>query len=213
MDIFWLGHSCFRLRGREATIVTDPYDRSLGYPPLRLSADIVTVSQAHPHHDHVAAVGGNPKVVAGPGEYEIAGVMITGVDTRREKRKPGPARNTAYVIEVDDVTICHLGDLAHLLATEQIEALKDADVLLIPVGGQDTIGASEAVEVVAQLEPRLVVPMHYQTEAVKGLGLDPVDRFCREMGATNVAPQPKLSVARTTLPEETQVVLLDYRRA
>lgn len=213
MEITWLGHSCLRLRGRDATVVTDPFDRTLGYPPIRTSADVVTISHHEPHHDYVQAVGGNPTVVDGPGEYEIAGVLIHGVATRRDRGRETPKpRNTAYVIRIDDLVVCHLGDLDQPLNADQIAAMKEADVLLIPVGGNCTISAAEASEVVAQLEPRLVIPMHYRTEATRGLNLDPVDRFCREMGVTPEAPQARLSVTKSTLPESATVVLLDYRR-
>ena len=206
MEITWLGHSCFRLRGREGAVLTDPFGPDLGYTPLKVSADIVTVSHAEPNHDAVSAVGGSPKVVSGPGEYEIGGVMIQGVATRRDGGK-----NTAYAIRLDELVICHLGDLGHALSAEQIEVLKDPDVLLIPVGGHCTLNATAAAEVVAQLEPKLVVPMHYRTDAIS-LDLDPLDRFCKELAVTEAVPQQKLSASPSTLPEETTVVVLDYRR-
>jgi L-ascorbate metabolism protein UlaG (beta-lactamase superfamily) len=209
MDIAWHGHSCFRLRGREATIVTDPYDRTAGFPPLRLTADVVTVSHDHPHHNFADAVHGSSRPlrrVEGPGEYEIAGVMIWGVATYRDKQRGTVhGKNTAYLFSFDDLSIAHLGDLGHTLSAEQIEALKDADVLLVPVGGNCTIDAAEAAEVVSQLEPKVVIPMHYGTPNVP---LDTAERFCRELAASEVAPAPKLSVTRSSLPDETQVVLL-----
>ena len=209
MDITWLGHSCFRLRGREVSIVTDPFGRGLGYPPPRLTADIVTVSHDHPNHNFVDAVQLTDKRLRrldGPGEYEISGAMITGVATYRDKQKGKlHGKNTAYLVGVDDLSICHLGDLGHPLSPEQIEALKDADVLLVPVGGVCTIDAVEAVEVVSQLEPKLVIPMHYGTPGVQ---LDSADRFCRELGVADLAVQPRLSITPGSLPDETQVVLL-----
>ena len=209
MDITWHGHSCFRLRGREATVVTDPYDRSIGYPNLRLTADIVSVSHSHPHHSYVAAVQGQhgaPRLVDGPGEYEIAGAMITGVSTYRDKQKGAlHGKNTAFLFALDDLSVCHLGDLGHTLTAEQIEALEDVDVLLVPVGGQCTIDAVEAAEVISQLEPKLVIPMHYATPKIS---LDPVDRFCRELAVADPTVAPKLTVTRSSLPDETQVTLL-----
>ncbi|MBI4494418.1 MAG: MBL fold metallo-hydrolase [Chloroflexi bacterium] len=208
MDIVWHGHSCFRLRGKDAAIATDPYDQSLGYPPLRLSAEVVTVSHQDPHHSYLAAVAGQPTLIDGPGEYEVASTFITGVATYRDKEKGRQSgRNTAYLIELDELVICHLGDLGHLLSADQIEALKDPDVLLIPVGGHCTISGAEAAEIVSQLEPKIVVPMHYQTGKVQ-VPLDPVDKFCKEMGVDSLAPQSKLAVTRSSLPEETTIVLL-----
>jgi L-ascorbate metabolism protein UlaG (beta-lactamase superfamily) len=212
MELVWLGHSCFRLRGRDRTVIMDPFSPDLGYTPGRLQADVVTVSHAEPHHNAVETVAGAPRVVAGPGEYEFAGVTVTGVATPRPPGQGRDApRNTAYLVELDDVTVCHLGDLATTLGVDQIAVVKDADVLLIPVGGHCTIDATQAVEVVAQVEPRLVVPMHYRTPAIT-LPLDPVDRFCREMGVTDLTPQPRLNITRNNLPDQLTVVLLEYRK-
>jgi L-ascorbate metabolism protein UlaG (beta-lactamase superfamily) len=211
MEITWLGHSCFRLRGKDTTIVTDPHDRSSGYTLGRISADVVTVSHEAPDHSNVAVVEGNPRVIDGPGEYEVAGVLITGIATQRGADSKAGARNTAYLIEIDDLTVCHLGDLGSILSSEQVEFMNMASILLIPVGGNNTIAAAQAAEVVSQIEPRIVVPMHFKTEASTA-ELDPCDKFLREMGVTDPSPQPKLTVGKGSLPEETTVVLLDYKR-
>jgi L-ascorbate metabolism protein UlaG (beta-lactamase superfamily) len=209
LDIVWHGHACFRLRGRDATIVTDPYDRSTGYPPLKLAADVVTISHRHPHHGHVEAVnaaGQRLRYVDGPGEYEMAGSLIEGVATYRDKQRGQLlGKNTAFMIHLDDVSICHLGALAHTLNSSQIEALKDAAVLLIPVGGGTTLDGAAAAEVVSQLEPRIVIPMCYGTP---GEPPDSFEHFCKELAVTETAVQPRLQVTRTSLPEETRVVLL-----
>jgi L-ascorbate metabolism protein UlaG (beta-lactamase superfamily) len=212
MELTWLGHSCFRLRGRELTIVTDPYGGKLGLPLAKVSADVITVSHDEPNHNAVGAVEGGPRVVAGPGEYELAGVMITGVATPRPAGQSRDVpRNTAYLLELDDVTICHLGDLAAPLASEQVSVLKDADVLLVPVGGHCTIDGAQAAEIVAQAEPKLVVPMHYSLPGIR-LELDPVERFCREMGAAELTPQARVNVTRSSLPDQLTVVLLEPRK-
>lgn len=208
MELSWIGHSCFRLRGREATVITDPCSRSAGYSLGRLSAELVTVSNGHPHHSAVEEVVGEPTVLDGPGEYEVHGVLVTGVRTTAARAVP---RNTAYIITIDDVTVCHLGDLVSLPTIEQIELMKDVNVLLVPVGGHCTIGPAEAVEVVSQVEPKLVVPMHYATD-VSTVELQGVDRFLREMGITQTDPQLRLNVTHSSLPDEPTVVLLQYRR-
>ncbi len=213
MEITWLGHSCFRLRGREAAIVTDPCAKSTGYSVGRLAADIVTVSHDHPGHNNVAAVTGSPRVVQGPGEFEIAGVLIMGIRTYHDDEKGDRlGKNIAYVLELDDLRVCHLGDLGHVPTPEQVEALSGVDILLAPVGGNNTIDAAAAVETVSLLEPKLVLPMHYQTPAAKAQ-LDPLDRFLKEMGAASALEerQAKLSVTKSTLPHETKVLVLDYR--
>ncbi len=213
MEITWLGHSCFRLRGREAAVVTDPCAKSTGYSIGRPTADIVTVSHDHPGHNNVAAVAGSPRVVQGPGEFEIAGVLIMGIRTYHDHQGGSHlGKNTAYVLELDDVRVCHLGDLGHVPTPEQVEELSGVDILLAPVGGGNTIGAAAAAETVSLLEPKLIVPMHYQTPAAKA-ELEPLDRFLKEMGAPSALEerQPKLSVTKSTLPQETKVLVLDYR--
>src|SRR5947208_12616689 len=130
MELVWIGHSCFRLRGRDATVITDPCTKSSGYALARASADLVTVSNDHPHHNAADEVTGDPTVLDGPGEYEVKGIIVTGVRTDPQKSDGSRIRNTAYIIDVDDVRVCHLGDLANLPSTEQIEIMKEAHVLL-----------------------------------------------------------------------------------
>ena len=209
MEITWLGHSCFKIKGKEVVLVADPYHESLGYPPSKLQANIATVSHQHPGHNHVASVEGNPKVLKGPGEYEIVEVFIRGIKTFHDSiqgEKQG--KNTIYIMEMDGINLCHLGDLGHLLSPQQIEEIGSIDVLLVPVGGVSTIDARIAVEIVRLLNPRIVIPMHFQTEVTTWL--EPVDRFLKEFGLKEIPPQPKFSVTQLNLPSQTQVVLLDY---
>ncbi len=213
MEISWLGHSCFRLRGREAAIVVDPCSKSTGYSIGKPTANIVTVSHDHPGHNNVAAVAGSPRVVEGPGEFEIAGVLITGIRTYHDQDNGAKlGKNVAYVLELEGLRVCHLGDLGHVPSPEQVEAMSGVDILLAPVGGGSTIGATAAAETVSLLEPKLVIPMHYQTAASKA-ELDPLDRFLKEIGAPSALEdrQPKLSVTQSTLPQETKVQVLDYK--
>jgi L-ascorbate metabolism protein UlaG (beta-lactamase superfamily) len=210
MEISWLGHSCFQLRGKNVTLITDPFSPQLGYSLGKISAPIVTISHDHAGHNYAAGVGGNPRIVRGPGEYEISDVLITGVASYHDnKRGQERGRNTIYVIHMDDLVICHLGDLGHILQEEQLEEVADADVLLIPIGGQNTINAAQAAEVISQVEPRIIIPMHYPPST--GDGPDPLDKFCREMGIEAINTQPKLLITRSTLPAETQVVILSSR--
>ena len=210
MEISWLGHSCFRIRGRQATVMTDPYPPDLGYSLGKPTAHIVTVSHQHPGHSYVQGISGEPRLVTGPGEYEISGVLITGIATFHDlERGQKRGKNTVYLIEVDEVSVCHLGDLGHVLTAEQVEEIGTVDVLLLPVGGVSTINAPVAAEVVRQLEPKAVVPMHYKTEALSW-ELEPVGRFLKEMGVKEVNSQPKLSFTKANLSISTQVFLLDY---
>ena len=214
VEITWLGHSCFRLRDRAATVVTDPYGKDLGLNLVRVRADIVTVSHDADDHNYVKGVKGDFQVLTGPGEYEVSSVFVTGLELRGDRKKKeavsGP-RNTVFLVEFDDLTVCHLGDLSIVPTQAQVEeALGEVDVLLIPVGGGESLSASQASEVVSLLEPHIVIPMHYQVPEMS-LELDPVGKFLKEMGLDKVTPQEVLKVSRSGLPDETQIVLLELR--
>ena len=211
MEIVWYGHSCFRLKTRGAIVVTDPCGRDVGYSIPRLRADIVTISHNHPDYNNCGLVQGDPKVIDGPGEYEVKGVFITGIATPLKKIKgPERARNILYLFDFDGLKICHLGSLDHVPAHAQIEPFSDIDVLLVPVGAFATIGAGQAAEIISLLEPRIVVPMHYKTRATK-LKLEPVTRFVREMGLPETTPRDSLELDKNSLPPETQIVVLNYK--
>lgn len=219
MEITWFGHSCFRLMERGlASVVTDPYDDSLGYPPLKLKADIVTVSHPAPGHAHVEAVKGEKRALTGPGEYEIGGVFITGIPSSRgegdkKRNKVAEANtNTIFVFDYDGLSVCHLGDLDHVPTQSQIEALGAVNVALVPVGGGGGLNAAQAAEVISLIEPSLVVPMHYRTEAGSS-SLDPVSKFLKEMGLGSVKTEPLLKLSKSSLPDETHVVLLEVKAA
>jgi L-ascorbate metabolism protein UlaG (beta-lactamase superfamily) len=211
VDIDWLGHSCFRVREGGVTIVTDPYDKSIGYVMPRVRADIITISHDAP--GHAAAIKSDARVLTKPGEYEVKGVFITGIQTWRAAGAHGAAKeeNTVFVFEFGDLTVCHLGDLARVLTQAQVEAMPDVDVLLAPVGGGSALDADKAAEVISLVEPRIVIPMHYKTPYVN-LPLDPLSKFLKEMGATEHAPQESLKITRSDLPEETQVVILECKQ-
>lgn len=210
MEITWLGHSCFKIRANQSTLITDPFPPGPGYSLNEPTANIVTVSHQHPGHSHTQIVGGTPRLISGPGEYEIRDFFILGVATfHDEERGRLRGKNTAYVIEVEDVFICHLGALGHILTPEQVEELDNVDILLLPVGGITTINAPQAAQIVRQLEPKIVVPMHFRTPAYLDSQFEPVDRFLKEIGIKE-NPQPHLSVSRANLPASLQVILLDY---
>ena len=210
MEITWLGHSCFKLKGKQATLITDPCSPELGYSLGKQTADVITVSHQHPGHSFIDVIGGNPRAVTGPGEYEIKNILIIGVATFHDNNRGSTrGKNTIYLIEMDEVAICHLGDLGHVLTDEHVEELGNVDVLLLPVGGVSTVNAPVASEIVRQLEPKIVIPMHYKTAAIKR-ELEPVDGFLKEIGAHDINPQAKLSIPKSSLPLSTQVVLLEY---
>ncbi len=211
MEITWYGHSCFRLveRGR-ATVVTDPFGDNLGYEVPKLKADVVTISHDAPGHNNIDMVRGCEHIVSGPGEYEIGGVFIIGVPSYNRESE-NPRLNVIYVLDFEGLSVAHLGDLDHVPNQSMVESLGPVDVALVPVGDGSALSSSQAAEVINLLEPSIVVPMHFQTEALRGMTLDPVDRFLKEMGISSVQAEPLLKISAGTLPEQTQVVLLDYR--
>lgn len=212
MDITWLGHSCFRIKGKEAVLITDPYNPDLGYSLGKLQADIVTVSHSHSGHSYFESVSNDCKVINGPGEYELKGNFITGIATFHDSDKGNKlGKNTVYLIEADGLILCHLGDIGHIPDSDLTEALGDIDILFLPVGGVTTIAASTAAEIVRSLSPKIVIPMHYRID-ILNTELESAERFLKELGIKEVATQPKLTISRANVPPTTQVIVLDYPR-
>lgn len=212
MEIIWYGHSCFRLTEKKmATVVADPFDdKVVGYEPLKLKADIVTVSHDASGHNHLNAVKGYAHAITGPGEFEIGGVFITGVQTDGHGKKASEQpRNTLYVFDYDGLTVAHMGDLRQVPTQAEVEALGTVNIVLIPVGGGGGLNAAKAAEVISLLEPNIVIPMHYHTPQVK-VPLDQLDKFMKEMGLHEVESMPNLKVSKSGLPAETKVIVLEY---
>jgi L-ascorbate metabolism protein UlaG (beta-lactamase superfamily) len=209
VDVSWLGHSCFRLKGRAVTVVTDPYPPSVG-PRLRLEADVVTVSHGHECHSWTEAAK-DAFVIDTPGEYEVSGCVVRGLPSFHDDQRGAlRGRNTVFVIELDEVRVCHLGDLGHRLDDDVVDRLGKVDVLLVPAGGTSALDGAGAAEVARAIEPRFVVPMHYATPSIRK-ALAPVERFLKEMSVTEVASQPRLSVQASAGEVEPKVVLLEPR--
>jgi len=206
MEITWYGMSCFRITERKhATIVTDPYSADLGLGELKLKADVVTTSHDAPGHNHLVAVSGMEHVLDGPGEYEIGSVFITGIPT---PSKNGKFNNVIFVFDYNGLTVAHLGDIGEVPSQKQIEDLELVNVLLVPVGGGSSLNAARAAELVSMIEPNIVIPMHYQIPGLK-TKLDPLDKFLKEMGATDAKEEASFKVASADgLPEETTVIIL-----
>lgn len=213
MDVTWLGHACIRLRGKDGVVLMDPCARSTGYSIGKQTADIITASRADPEHAYTETIAQPFRLLDAPGEYEIGGVLLNGVQTAppgKARQDPATTRNVAFVVEMDDLRVCHLGDLDHTPTQDLIEELSDIDVLFTPVGGHGALDAAGAAEVISLLQPRLVVPIRFQTDAA-AIALDPLEPFVRQLGLTASEPQAKLAVTRSNLPEDTQVAVLDYR--
>lgn len=208
-----MGHGCFRLRGKNATALTDPFPPALGARLPKQDADLVTISHGHPNHSHLDVVGKDAYVIDGPGEYEVRGITVIGLPSFHDTLSGAErGRNTIYLIDVDEVRVCHLGDLGHRLEDSTMESIGTVDVLLVPVGGGNSLGAGMAAEVVRAIEPRWVVPMHYQMGLMSS-NLDGVDTFLKEMGVTEAVPQNKLSVQYSASGSdgETKVFLMEPR--
>lgn len=213
MEITWYGHSCFRLTEKKmATVVTDPFDaESVGYEPLKLKADIVTVSHDAAGHNYLQAVKGYSRAITGPGEFEIGGVFITGVQTDGHGKKASEQpRNTLYVFDYDGLTVAHMGNLRQVPTQAEVEALGTVNIVLVPVGGSSGLNAAKAAEVISLLEPNIIIPMHYHTPQVK-VPLDQLDKFMKEMGLHEAETMPNLKVSKSNLPDETKVVVLEYQ--
>ena len=205
VDISWLGRTCFRLRGREGAVLTDPVADSTGYGLGRTSAEIVTLSRnGDPEISNHEGVGGDPRVFEAPGEYEVRGILVTGIPIPRED-----GRTMAFACEIDGVNIVHLGLPDAPPGAAVLERFENVDVLLMPVGGGGSLSASVAVDLMQRIDPNIVIPMNYRTD-LDSAHLDPIDRFLSEAGATP-EPRPRLSVTRASIPSELTVEVLKPR--
>lgn len=220
MTINYYGHSCFKIISNSLVIITDPFDKSIGLTPPRVAADIVTVSHDHYDHNNIQTISGSPFIINGPGEYEIKGISIKGILSFHDKQQ-GQERgiNTIYLIETEGVKICHLGDFGQTKLTDiQFEAINNPDILFIPVGNKYTIDGVVASSIISQIEPKIVIPMHYKISGSKIdlsqkssallRDLAPIDKFLKEMGITKKEPIDKLIIKKKGLPQETEVMVM-----
>jgi len=214
MKIIWKGQSCFEImtkkRGKNPIrIVIDPFSEDIGLKLGKLSADILLVTHDHYDHNNIKAISGNPFLITGPGEYEIKGVFIQGIPAFHDKDK-GKERGkiTIYTIESAGLSLCHLGDLGQIeLTSEQIEKIGEIDVLMIPVGGNYTISAKEALKIMSQIEPKIIIPMHYALPQLK-VKLDGLDKFLKTLGVNSIKPETKLSIIKKDLSEEEAKIIV-----
>lgn len=206
MEIKWLGHACFLLTGDHSRVITDPFNADVGYPVPAVTADVVTISHEHYDHNYVQAVSGHPQVVRGAGEHVIGSVRITGFNAFHDNvRGTQRGANTIFVIQMDGLRLCHLGDLGHPLTAAQVAKLGRVDVLLVPVGGKFTVDAQTAAQVVRNIKPAIVVPMHYGLPFVR-LPLAPVEDFTHLFD--QVEHRDVLTITAANLPTTTSVVVL-----
>lgn len=207
MEITWLGHACFRLRSDETVVVTDPFPSTLGLRLGNQTATIVTISNSHPNHSNWQEITGEPKVFKAPGEYEFNSVSVRGVMTPISEGAPREQRNVAYSIEMENIRICHLGDIVEPLSPSQIDELSPVDMLLIPTGGGCTLDLERAAQMLQDLDPKIVIPMHYSIPGI-AVQLAQVDTFLQLLGGSEVQSQPRLSVTASNLPPNMRVTML-----
>ena len=216
MKITWAGQSCFQIsisnsKEHFADVVIDPFDEKIGLKVPNFNADILLISHSHHDHSNKKGVKGTPFTIDNPGEYEIGGIFIYGIDSFHDDvlgRERG--KNIIYVVEAEDMRLCHLGDFGQKqLTDEQLEKIGHIDILMVPVGGTYTIDSKEAQKVIGQIEPRIVIPMHYNLPKLT-VTLDGVDKFLKEMGNKSIDPQDKLTIKPSLLPKdgETQIIIL-----
>lgn len=192
------------------TVITDPFDKETGLKLPNYEADIVTVSHDHHDHNNVSALRGNPFVINCAGEYDVKNILIEGIDSYHDSNNGSDrGSNLIFRFEIDDISVVHLGDLGQVLDSTQLEKLAGTDILLIPVGGKYTLDAQKAVEVIAQVEPRIVIPMHYKTPDLK-IDIEGVDKFIKEIGLTP-SYEEKLKISKKDLPQEDmELVILQF---
>lgn len=216
MNINWYGQSCFQIssnqgKNNHVSTLIDPFEESIGLRlPRKLEADVVLITHNHFDHNNVKAVSGQPFIASCPGEYDIKGIFIQGIpafhDNVQGKER---GRTTIYTIEAEEIKLCHLGDLGQKeLTAEQLDKIGDVDILMIPIGGFFTIDAQEAVKIMAQIEPKIIIPMHYRIPNLN-IKLDGLDKFLKIVGVKKIEPLPKLSIKAKDLPkEEVKIIVL-----
>ena len=213
MKIRWLGHSSFLIESeRGIKIITDPFDETLGYKLPRIKANIVTVSHEHFDHNYVRGIKGRPIVFKGPVKRESHKMEFTGIATYHDSvfgSKRGP--NTIFIIKADGLKLCHLGDLGHILNPDKLTEIGYIDILFIPVGGFYTIDSTQATQIVNDIKPRITIPMHYKTEAIK-FSIDSVEAFLSNKDNVKRLESNELEIRKETLPENNQILVLQYEK-
>jgi len=210
MEITWYGRACFRLKGRDATVITDPSPPSTGFVAGKHDVDLLTISHSHADHSYVRSITAGLTLTR-PGEYEFHDLLVNSIRSFHDaERGAQRGENIIFAFEIDGVHIAHLGDLGHLLTEEQLAELGPIDVLLVPAGGNFTLTPAEAAEVAAQISPKIVIPMHYAVDGASTDLLGP-EKFLQEMAVSDPIRQPKAVITPASLPDETQVVLLEPR--
>lgn len=212
MNITWYGHNCFKLQNKDITLITDPFDKKIGLKPPIGGADIVTISQNHFGYNNSETIKNNPFIIDNAGEYEVKKTTIRGISSYYNDEK-GQIKdsNIIYVIEIDDMKICHLGNFNQdTLSNKQIEEIGQIDILLIPVGGTFTIDWKKSSTIINQIEPRIIIPMHYKIKGITGdlTQMDTIDNFCKENSVSEKDALEKFNIKKNDLPQDEAKIIL-----
>ncbi len=215
MNIQYYGHSCFKITTRpegrgqeEVSLFLDPFEKKIGLRPPQGQADLVLITHHHYDHNNAGAIKGNPTIIDIPGEYSVKGINIIGLESFHDSASGTErGRNTIYLIESEDMKICHLGDLGEGLSEKQLEEIDGLDVLMIPIGGKCTINSKQAIEIIQKIEPKIIIPMHYK---IKGTTIDIDDEknFCAEIGKCSKEKPFKINLKKKELEQKNMEVML-----
>jgi len=208
MSIVWYGHSCFRLLTKDTSLLIDPFSKEIGLKPPRINDQIILVTHSHYDHNNIDNITDEVFLINGPGEYEVRGIQIKGIQSFHDKSN-GQERglNTIYKIKMEDIRIVHMGDFGEEKLTDgQISGIGEVDILMIPVGGVYTIDYKEAVQIINQVQPKIVIPMHYKISGLK-LNIDGVDKFLKEIGIKPEKVEKIYKIQKKNLPVEEMKII------
>lgn len=213
MHIRWLGHSCFLFTNQEGLrVLTDPFNEKVGYPAPHVETDIVTVSHHHHDHDSVHVLPGKPHIIDAKGLHNYSGLTIQGTETFHDTEQGAKrGKNILFSFSMDGVRVVHLGDLGHLLSPDQLTDVGQADIACIPVGGFYTIDAEHAYQVIQQLNPKIVLPMHYKLDNTINLPIEGIEPFLTHF--TQIKKAKTLDISTASLPQSQEVIVLELSAA
>lgn len=211
MRIKWLGHSCFLITNKRGiNILTDPFDDTLGYKMTKEKINIITISHEHYDHNNTMGIKGKPVVLKGSVNRDTHKMIFKGISSYHDSvYGKHRGNNTIFIIKTDEMVLCHLGDLGHLLENSQLEEINRVDILFIPVGGYYTLNHLQADQVIEQLKPKVVFPMHYKTDAIKW-SIDPLSFFLDKKDNIKTIGENSFEIEAGMLPEKTTIYVLDY---
>lgn len=218
MDIKWYGQSCFEVKSKDTTLIFDPFSDDIGLKPLKLKSDVLLISHDHHDHNNKEAVSGirskKPVIFKDPGEYEASGIYIEGIQSYHDEKKGAEkGLNTIFIADIEDIKVCHLGDLGHVLENGELEKIGDVDVLMVPVGGTYTIDAEKAMKVINEIDPAIVIPMHYEIPKLN-INLASLDDFLDISEAKGIESQGVLKLKKADLPkDDRKIVVLNPQKS